>query len=403
MTEPTDSAGRPGPQQGSARPGLPGSFPLGHWRGVEVDGHWTVLVTLGLFATVLATVTFPEAHPGSTRTAYWLVAIGASLVLFLTLLAHELAHALVARGFGMEVKRITLWMLGGVTELGSPSPTARADALVALAGPATSLGIGVVTAVLAVLVGPSALLGTALVWLASVNVLLALFNLLPGAPLDGGRLLRAAMWWRYQDRDRAAELAARAGRVLGYALIAVGGFYALAGLAAGLWLALVGWFILSGANAEKTAAGDAHLTGLKVADVMTPVLVPAPAWWSVERFVAHLAPTRVASGVFPAVDLAGKTAGVFTLGDLEAVPARHRADTRLEVLAARRGSPLVIAPDVDVAEIAAQIRLHGGIAVVEADNQPVGVVTALELSRAAHLTALGWRTAPRRPPAGDRG
>ena len=93
--------------------------------------------------------------------------------------------------------------------------------------------------------------------------------------------------------------------------------------------------------------------------------------------------------------LAGHTAGVSTLDDLEAVPARHRVDTQLEALAARRGSPLVLAPDV--AEIAAQIRLHGGIAVVEEENLPVGVVTTLELGRAAHLTALGWRAAPRRP------
>jgi predicted transcriptional regulator len=174
-------------------------------------------------------------------------------------------------------------------------------------------------------------------------------------------------------------------------------FGVLAGLGTGLWLALVGWFILSGARAEEAAVGDAHLAGLKVADVMTPVSVLAPAWWSVEQCVAHLSPTRIAAGVFPVVDIAGHTAGVFTLGDLEAVPARHRVDTKMAALAARRVFPVVLTPDVDAAEIAAQLRLHGGIAVVEEENHPVGVVTALELSRAAHLTALGWRTAPHRP------
>jgi len=397
MTSPTDATGRPGRQRGSDERGLPASIPLGHWRGVEVDAHWSVFVTLGLFATALATATLPEAHPGDALTAYWLVAFGTAVAFFLTLLAHELAHALVARGYGIEVKRITLWMLGGVTELGGPSPTARADALVALAGPVTSLGIGAVIAVLAVLVGTSGLLGTALVWLASVSVVLAVFNLLPGAPLDGGRLLRAVMWWRYQDRDRAAVLAARAGRLLGYVLIAMGVLNALAGLAAGLWLALVGWFILSGANAEQAAAGDEHLTGLKAADVMTPVQVVAPSWWTVEQFVAHLSPTRMAAGVFPIVDLAGHTAGVFTLADLDAVPARHRVDTRLGALAGRRASPVVVTTDANAAEIAVQIRPHGGIAVVEEANHPVGVITALELSRAAHLSLLGWRTAPHRP------
>jgi Zn-dependent protease len=392
MASSTDATGGSGRQRG-----LLGGLPLGHWHGVEVDAHWSVFVTLGLFVTVLATATLPQAHPGDTRTAYWLVAGGTAVVFFLSLLAHELAHALVARGYGMEVRRITFWMLGGVTDLGGHSPTARADALVALAGPLTSLSIGLLTAVLAVWVGTSGLLGAALVWLASVSVALAVFNLLPGAPLDGGRFLRALLWWRYQDRDRAAVLAARAGKVLGYVLVVLGALDALAGLAAGWWLALVGWFILSGASAEQAAAGDEHLVGLKAADVMTPVPVVAPAWWTVEQLVAHLSPTKMATNVFPVVDLAGHTEGVCTFADLEHVPARHREDTRLSALAARRASPLVVTPDANAAETSAQIRAHGGIAIVEEANHPVGVVTGLELSRAAHLSVLGWRTAPRGP------
>jgi len=363
-------------------------------RGVEVDAHWSALVTVGLFATVLASSTLPGAHPGDTGTAYWLVAVGTAVVFILTLLAHELAHAVVARAYGIQVNRITLWLLGGVTDLGGPSPTARADALVALAGPATSLGIGAVSAVLAAIVGTSGLVGTALVWLASVSVLLAVFNLLPGAPLDGGRVLRALMWWRYQDRARATVVAARAGRVLGYILIAVGLINAFAGFSAGLWLALVGWFILSGANAEQTAASDGHLTGLTAADVMTPTSALAPTWWTVEQFVAQLSPTRITAGIFPVTDLDGHTAGVVTLADLEMVPPKHRVDTQVGALAARRVFPVIVSPDVDAAEVAGQIRPHGGIAVVERANRPIGVITALELTRAAQLSVLGWRTAP---------
>ena len=107
MTRPTDLTGESGQQRGPL-----GCLPLGHWHGVEVDAHWSVFVTLGLFVTVLATATLPDAHPGDTRSAYWLVAAGTAVAFFLSLLAHELAHALVARSHGMEVKRITLWMLG---------------------------------------------------------------------------------------------------------------------------------------------------------------------------------------------------------------------------------------------------------------------------------------------------
>jgi len=394
MTGQTDGAGRP--QRGAER-GLLAGIPLGRWRGVEVDAHWSVVLTVGLFATILATTTLPDAHPGDTRTAYWLVAVGTALVFFLTLLAHELAHALVARAYGMQVNRITLWLLGGVTQLGSPSPTARADLLVALAGPATSLVMGGVSAVLALLVGTSGLVGTALVWLAEVSVLLAVFNLLPGAPLDGGRVLRALVWWRYDDRDRAALVAARVGRLLGYLLIALGLVDAFAGVAAGLWIALVGWFILSGAGAEKAAASDAHLTGLKAAEVMTPTTVLAPTWWTVDQFVAQLAPNRVGGGVFPVVDINGHTTAVVTLADLDTVPARQRGDTQLGALASRRAAPVLVAADADAAEVAAQVRTHGGVAVVEQADRPIGVITLIELSRAAHLSVLGWRTLPRRP------
>ncbi|KRF32326.1 hypothetical protein ASG94_17795 [Nocardioides sp. Soil805] len=367
---------------------------LGHWGGVEVRAHWSVLLVVGLFATLLATSSLPQAHPGDTRAAYWLVAVATTVVFVFTLLAHELAHALVARAHGMRVKRITLWMLGGVTDLGGPSPTARAELFVALAGPAMSLVLGAVSAALALVVGTSGLVGTALVWLASVSVLLGVFNLLPGAPLDGGRVLRALMWWRYRDRDRATVVAAHAGRLLGYVLVAVGVLNTLSGYAEGLWLLLIGWFIISGANAERTAAGDTHLSGLTAADVMTPVAVPAFSWWTVEQLVAQLSPAHIAAGIFPVQDLDGRTAGVVTLADLERVPAAQRGIVRIDALAARHASPLVIDPDIDAAEVAARIRPLDGVAVVEQAGRPIGLVTTLELSRAVHLSALGWRTAP---------
>jgi Zn-dependent protease len=392
-----ESLNQPGAGQRSQDRGLPGSVPLGHWHGVEVDAHWTVFVTVGLFTVVLATGTLPQAHPGDPGAAYWLTAIGTALALFVSLLAHELAHAVVARGFGVEVKRVTLWLLGGVTQLGGSSPTARADAVIAVVGPVTSLGFGLVSAVLAVWVGTSGLVGTALTWLASVSLVLAVFNLLPGAPLDGGRLLRAFLWWRYQDRDRAAERAAQSGKVLGYLLIVWGVLMAIAGEAAGLWLALVGWFILSGASAEQAAAADEHLADLVAVDVMTPVQVVAPAWWTVEQLVEHLSPGRVAVGVFPIVDLTGHTQGICALADLDTVPPTHRADTRLVALAARHVPPVIVTPDTSATEIAAQIRPRRGIAVVEDMNHPVGVVTELELGRAAHLSLLGWRTASHTP------
>jgi len=127
---------------------------------------------------------------------------------------------------------------------------------------------------------------------------------------------------------------------------------------------------------------------------MTPTSALAPTWWTVEQFVAQLSPTRITAGIFPITDLDGHTARVVTLADLEMVPPKHRVNTQLGALAARRVSPVIVTPDVDAAEVAGQIRPHGGIAVVERANRPIGVITALELTRAAHLSVLGWRTAP---------
>lgn len=392
-----EAAPRPGGDQPSTDRGLPGSIPLGRWGGIEVDAHWTVFLTVGLFTVVLAVGTLPQMHPGEPSAAYWVTAVATASALFVSLLAHELAHAVVALGFGVEVKRVTLWLLGGFTQLGGSSPTARADALIAVAGPVTSLALGLVSALLAVVVGTSGLAGTALVWLASVSVLLAVFNLLPGAPLDGGRLLRAFLWWRLQDRERAAERAAQAGKVLGYLLIVWGLLLTLVGEPAGLWLALVGWFVLSGASAERAAAADEHLADLVAADVMTPVQVVAPTWWTVEQLVAHLSPNRLAAGVIPTVDLTGRTTGICALADLDTVPATHRGDVTLAALAARHAAPVLVTPETSAADIAARIRPRRGIAVVQDMDHPVGVVTELELGRAAHLSLLGWRTAPHTP------
>ncbi|HCU91366.1 MAG TPA: hypothetical protein DHU96_00815, partial [Actinobacteria bacterium] len=230
------------------------SIRLGRVGGIPVGVHWSVIVIVGLIAAILGGQVLPQMAPGQSTTAYWAVAIPGALLFVLALLAHELAHAFVARRAGVPVRSITLWALGGVSELGGEPPTARADLRIAAAGPATSLLAGGVFWGLAVLLdlaaGP-AIGVAALGWLAIMNVLLAAFNLLPGAPLDGGRILRAALWMHHGDRSRAARTAAGAGRIVGGILVGLG----LAELwiwssLGGLWLMLIGFFLITAASAE---------------------------------------------------------------------------------------------------------------------------------------------------------
>jgi len=383
----------------TTRPRRDGAIPLGHWAGFQVDAHWSVVITVGLFIAVLAKVTLPGVSPGWSQSSYWLTAAVTSVVFLLTLLAHELAHAVVARAYGMQVKRVTLWLLGGMTELGGASPSPRAEALMAGAGPAASLVTAAVSALLALVVGPTSIVGTALVWLATVSLVLAVFNLLPGSPLDGGRLLHAFVWWRVRDRERAGLVAAASGRVIGYVLIAIGFVDVLLGLPTGLWLALVGWFVMSGASAERAAMSDQHLAGLTAGEIGRPAY-PAPQWWTFDALLTRMPAGPAVSGVIPVVDLDSRVAGVVTVGDLERIPVARRSTVTLGELAARRPRPVLLDPGADLGGAIEGIRRAGGVAVVVDGDVPTAVITADDLARAIRLSLLGWHS---RPPGGDEG
>jgi Zn-dependent protease/CBS domain-containing protein len=358
--------------------------PLGRWGGVPVTARWSVLFTLALFADVLATSVLPAERPGHATAAYWLVGSVTAAVFLVTVLAHEFGHAIAARHFGMRVKGVTLWMLGGITELDGQAPSPGADALVAVAGPATSIGLGAASAALAWWAGGSGLSGAGLIWLASISVLLGVFNLLPGAPLDGGRLLRALLWWRYHDRARAAYVAARVGRVLGSALIALGFIELIAGSFLGLWLAFVGWFIVGASTAEGKAGQVEALKGVSAGEAMEISPTVLADWWTVEQVLAQLPPDHQTPPVFPLVDFAGQPTGALTRRDLEHVPAVRRVDTRLRDIVRSRPRPLLLKPDDLLTESAPRLYQRGVVAiVVDENNHPVGVLTADHLARAA--------------------
>ena len=174
-----------------------------------MGAHWSTLVVLALFATVLATTELPATAPGYATAAYWVVAVVLAGVFLVSILAHELAHAAVARHHGVAVDGITLWLLGGVAQLHEHARDPDGELRIALAGPAASLIVGVISGVVAGVMyatgGPGLLVG-ALAWLATVSVVLAVFNLLPGAPLDGGRVLTALLW-RRSGEERAGAAA----------------------------------------------------------------------------------------------------------------------------------------------------------------------------------------------------
>jgi len=363
--------------------------------GIPVGAHWSALIIAALVVGLVGGALLPAATPGYPQSLYWLVAVVAAGVFLAALLAHELAHAIVARRHGIQVRAITLWALGGVAEIEGDAPDPRTEFAIAVAGPLTSLGAA--GAFWLATVGVSAaewpiVLPAVLGWLAFMNVALAVFNLLPGAPLDGGRVLHAVLWWRYGDRARADQAAKRSGEVLGVVLIAVGVLEALAlAWAGGLWLALIGWFLVSAARSEASArAARDRLAGLRVRDIMTPHPDSAPGWVSIDWFVTTIA-GRSRQTAFPVVDLSGAPAGFVEVEMLATVPVAERGMTRVDKVAVRVPPEHVLGPD-DPATVVLERPALGRevIGLVVDAGRVVGMLTTLDVARLMRQAQLGY-------------
>ncbi len=378
------------------------SVRLGRVAGIPVGIHWSVIVIVGLIAVILGGGELPRMAPGQDTAAYWAVAIPGALLFVLALLAHELAHAFAAQHYGVPVRSITLWALGGVSELGDEPPTARADLVIAVAGPATSLAAAGVfwgLRVGASAVGGPAIAVAALQWLAIMNALLAAFNLLPGAPLDGGRILRAALWMRHGDRSRAARTAAGAGRVIGGLLVGLGAVEMLLWNATGgLWLVIIGVFLITAAGAEAAAvaASDA-LRGLLVRDVMTPGPAVGGGWITVGDFIDQVA-LHSPQTVFPVVAADGALTGVIGLERLGGLRSPAGQLTRLQEVATPVPPAYVVLPDDPAPPLVTRPPLERDLlAVVAVDGRVVGLVTVENLRQViarARLRAQPLHQAP---------
>jgi Zn-dependent protease len=369
------------------------SVHLGRIAGINVGAHWSVLFVGALLGYVLAAVVLPSGAPGQTILAYGVVATIVAALFLAGLLAHELAHALVARHYHVGVKRITLWLLGGVSELDGDTPTPRAELLVAAAGPLTSLAVGVVAgggAALLALADGGRVVVAGLAWLAGVNVILCVFNLLPGAPLDGGRILRAGLWKLRGDRNAAQVTADRAGVGLGTVLAVIGLLEVIAWRnATGLWLALLGWFLIGTARAETTATRTRQALGARrVRDIMTTEPVYGLDGQSVESFVAEHALRRPHRS-YPVVDLTGHPVGMVRLSRLCRIPPARRSELRLAAVAARLTDDAVIGPDEAAWNSARQLSPATPLLAVADQGRLVGVVSIRDVRRAAEFADFG--------------
>lgn len=304
------------------------SVRIGRIAGIDVGFNWSLLVIFWLITWSLAAARFPAETAGYSPAEYWVAAAVTALLFFGSLLLHELSHAVVARRAGVEVEGITLWLFGGIARFRGEAMNAQSELRIAAAGPATSIAIGAVLLSAAVLLEPtaiSALLIGALRWLGFINIVLAIFNLIPGFPLDGGRMLRAFVWGKRNDRVSATRTAARAGRTFAYILIALGiAQFAFAASLGGLWFVFLGWFLLGAAQAEEAQTlVRAALREVDVADVMSADPVTVPKETTIGGFIDSYALKHKFS-TFPVVDEDRKPVGLITLSRVKDVDAQDR-------------------------------------------------------------------------------
>lgn len=359
---------------------------LGRIAGIHVGFNWSLFVVAALIAWSLATSFLPAAAPGETSAAYWTAGVISAFVFLASLLAHELAHSIVAMQRGVKVEGITLWLFGGVSRFSSETNSPGTQALFTFVGPLTSLVLGAVFYVISLAVGGGphpGLVAATLSWLGYINISLGIFNLVPAFPLDGGRLLQSLIWLRTGDRLRATRIAARIGMGFAYLLIAYGlaTFIFTGSVVGGVWSAFLGWFLLNAARSEEAGGLMRQaLSGISVREVMTPNPVQAPDNISIEDALhGYVLASR--HSTFPTHDANGRLSGLLTLAAVKNVAPEARARTLIKDVACPLDSVSTAGPADPVTNL---LGVSGGCSegrtLVVDDGRLVGIISPSDIS-----------------------
>jgi Zn-dependent protease/CBS domain-containing protein len=367
---------------GERDPMLRGSFPLARIAGIEVNVHPSWLVIFGLVTWSLAVGFFPAAVPDIDAGLAWALGAISAVLLFLCVLIHEFAHALVARSRGLDAHSITLFIFGGVSNLGGEARKPSIEFIVAAVGPLTSAVLSGLAFGLLLVADWPAPVAAVITYIAIINGLLALFNLIPGYPLDGGRVLRSIAWTVTGSMRRGTEIAVTVGKVVAYGFLALGFLWVLGGnLLGGIWIAAIGWFISSAADASLDQVRmEQRLAGLRVGDV----LLREPVGVEPGTSVAQVIEQHLLRGEHRAVVVldGSRPVGLVTLSDVREVPPELRSGTPVSQVMGGRDQLVTLSPRDSVRQ--ALEALVGGDfeqAPVVEDGRLVGMVTRGDIIR----------------------
>lgn len=358
------------------------AFRLGSLFGIpiEVDASWFLIFFL--VAMSLSTSYLPEAIPDAAASLNVLVATAMTLAFFASIVLHELAHSLVARAGGLKVSRVTLFVFGGVSQMQDEPVRPLHEFLLAVAGPGMSLLLGGLGyGLLAVLGSAAPLVTVPIRYLAVINISVAVFNLLPGFPLDGGRVLRSLLWAITGDKLKATKWASTSGRALGYGLVAIAVFGVLRGMPNLIWLAVMGWFLAAlASSAYRQQLIRTELAEVPLSRIMTSPVDLVPADVTLEE-MAHSYFLGGRHARYPVVD-DGRVVGLIELQSTREVPRDKWRDTTAADAAYRDLTGIVAAPDTPVDRVLSLMEpsAHGAVLVVE-EGRLAGIVTRSDVIR----------------------
>ena len=331
---------------------LKGGIPLGSFFGVSIRLHYSWFIIFALVTWALAAGYFPTAYPDWNQATYWGIGLATSLLFFASVLAHELSHSVVALGAGIPVKSITLFVFGGVSQISKEPERPGVEFRMALAGPLSSLVIaGIFWGIRVATIDVSQPATALAFWLAWINAVLAGFNLIPGFPLDGGRVLRSIIWWRRNNLVSATRVAATIGRGMGYLFIFGGIFWIFWGnWFQGLWIALIGWFLENAAaGSYQQVAFQDMLRGHKVSEVMTRDCPTVPPRLTIEQLV-HDYILGTGRRCFPVAENS-HLLGLVTLNDVKGVSRDERLTKTVQETMTPLAKLKSVRPSDDLAEV----------------------------------------------------
>jgi Zn-dependent protease/CBS domain-containing protein len=357
------------------------TLPLFRVRGIEVGVHVSWLIVFGLVTWSIAMGFVPQAVPGIAPVEAWIVGAVSAILLFASVLLHELAHSFVAISRGLPVHSITLFLFGGVSNLTSESKDPRTEFLIAIVGPLTSFAIAGAALVLAGFPLDERI-GAVVTYLAVVNVLLGVFNLIPGFPLDGGRVFRSIIWKVTGSVRRATGIAAAVGQLVGFGFIAWGILGVFDGdLLGGLWTAAIGLFLQNAAGSSvQQLALDQRLRSVRVGDAFTPDDDTAAPGLTIAELIEDHILGRKRRAVL--VTENGRLAGIVTIGDLQRVPPDARGRTTVRDVMTGLDGIVTTSPGTSLREAADVLAQHefDQLPVVE-DGRPLGAITRADVMR----------------------